>query len=163
MRIAGIIPESIVDGEGLRYTIFFQGCKHHCKGCHNPETWDLNGGYEMSIEELIQDIKENSDLIEGITLSGGDPFVQQELLSFLQMFRKEFNNLNVWAYTGYHFETLLEKPIFKQCLEYIDVLVDAPFVLSKRSTALKFKGSSNQRIIDVRKSLETNNVHLYKC
>lgn len=155
MKIAGIVPESIVDGPGLRYAIFFQGCPHKCKGCHNPETWDINDGYDMSISEILEAIDNNKALIDGITLSGGDPFMQLDLVKFLQEFRNKFkDSLTVWAYTGYVFEKMLKSANLAKSLSYIDVLVDGPFILSKRNLDLDFRGSSNQRIIDVQQSIQ---------
>lgn len=158
LRIAGIEKESITDGVGIRYTVFTQGCKHKCLGCHNPETHDINGGYDIAIDEIIEDLKSNP-LLDGITLSGGDPFFQaKECTELLVRIRKELKHLNVWAYSGFTFEQLLRNKDMREMLELVDVLVDGRFVLKRRTLESRFKGSENQRIIDVRKSLENNKV-----
>ena len=158
LRIAGIEKESITDGVGIRYTVFTQGCKHKCLGCHNPETHDINGGYDIAIDEIIEDLKSNP-LLDGITLSGGDPFFQaKECTELLVRIRKEFKHLNVWAYSGFTFEQLLRNKDMREMLDLVDVLVDGRFVLKRRTLESRFKGSENQRIIDVRKSLENNKV-----
>lgn len=158
LRIAGIEKESITDGVGIRYTVFTQGCKHKCLGCHNPETHDINGGYDIAIDEIIEDLKSNP-LLDGITLSGGDPFFQaKECTELLVRIRKEFKHLNVWAYSGFTFEQLLRNKDMREMLDLVDVLVDGRFVLERRTLESRFKGSENQRIIDVRKSLENNKV-----
>ena len=153
-----IEKESITDGVGIRYTVFTQGCKHKCLGCHNPETHDINGGYDIAIDEIIEDLKSNP-LLDGITLSGGDPFFQaKECTELLVRIRKELKHLNVWAYSGFTFEQLLRNKDMREMLELVDVLVDGRFVLERRTLESRFKGSENQRIIDVRKSLENNKV-----
>lgn len=158
LRIAGIEKESITDGVGVRYTVFTQGCKHKCLGCHNPETHDINGGYDIAIDEIIEDLKSNP-LLDGITLSGGDPFFQaKECTELLVRIRKELKHLNVWAYSGFTFEQLLRNKDMREMLDLVDVLVDGRFVLKRRTLESRFKGSENQRIIDVRKSLENNKV-----
>lgn len=158
LRIAGIEKESITDGIGIRYTVFTQGCKHKCLGCHNPETHDINGGYDITIDEIIEDLKSNP-LLDGITLSGGDPFFQaKECIELLVRIRKELKHLNVWAYSGFTFEQLLRNKDMREMLDLVDVLVDGRFVLKRRTLESRFKGSENQRIIDVRKSLENNKV-----
>lgn len=138
MRIAGILPCSFVNGEGARYVIFLQGCKHHCKGCHNPETWDFNGGSEVDAKQIAEDFSKRK-LLDGITLSGGDPFYQQEacleLLSFLP-------GVNVWIYTGFEYEEILETELAKKA----DVLVVGRFVDELKCDGQYF-GSSNQKII----------------
>lgn len=158
LRIAGIEKESITDGVGIRYTVFTQGCKHKCLGCHNPKTHDINGGYDIAIDEIIEDLKSNP-LLDGITLSGGDPFFQaKECTELLVRIRKELKHLNVWAYSGFTFEQLLRNKDMREMLDLVDVLVDGRFVLERRTLESRFKGSENQRIIDVRKSLENNKV-----
>ncbi len=155
LRIAGYVNDSIVDGPGLRFSLFTQGCPHHCQGCHNPETWRFDGGKLVDTEEILQLIKSNP-LIQGVTLSGGDPFAQAGALTKLALDIKKLN-LELAIYTGWTFEQLLEmkdKPEVIQLLQCTDILIDGPFVLSKRSLNLDFKGSSNQRTIDVTKSLK---------
>lgn len=156
LRLAGVIRESIVDGPGIRMTVFVQGCPHKCEGCHNAQTWDFNAGYDSTTDRILQEAQKYP-LIKGITLSGGEPFCQAEALAVLAKDAKALG-YNIFCYSGYTFEYLYERfdshPEYKQLLQYCDWLVDGPFVLSKRSLMLKFRGSSNQRIIDVKKSLE---------
>ena len=156
LRLAGVVRESIVDGPGIRLTVFTQGCPHHCEGCHNPQTHDFNGGYISNTDNILKAIKENP-MLQGVTFSGGEPFMQCEPLTELA---KECHNLglNVMVYTGYTFEALLkgfdENPQWKSLLENIDILVDGPFILSQRSLMLHFRGSKNQRILNVPESLK---------
>lgn len=155
LRLAGVVRESIVDGPGIRMTVFVQGCPHHCKGCHNPQSWDFDGGYTGSVERIIEEAKKDP-LLQGLTFSGGEPFCQAEPLAKLGKLAHE-NGLNVMTYTGYTFEQLLEgfdeKPEWKALLEQTDYLVDGPFILEQKSLLLHFKGSANQRILDVKESL----------
>lgn len=163
IRVAGIVPESIVDGPGIRLVVFTQGCVHNCRGCHNPESHSKEGGYLIDIEEIILEIKSNP-LLDGITLSGGDPFEQSLNMSILAKKVKDLG-LNVVTYTGYILEEILnssDKSGFKELLEQTDILVDGPFELSKKDLLLNFKGSSNQRIIDVKKTLENNKIIIYE-
>ncbi|MGL6108100.1 anaerobic ribonucleoside-triphosphate reductase activating protein [Romboutsia sp.] len=155
--------DSIVDGPGLRMVVWTQGCTHKCSECHNPQTHDLNGGYEVDIDEIITNIK-GRKLQRGITLSGGEPFLQQEPLEKIAKEAKN-SNLDVWAYTGFTFEQLLDSKnphYFKNLnlLNQIDILVDGKFIYEKRDINLRFRGSSNQRIIDVQKSLINRQVFL---
>lgn len=169
MKIAGIVKESIVDGPGIRYTIFTQGCPHHCHGCHNESTWDPNGGKEVDVEDICKEMKENP-LIDGITLSGGEPFMQAEDCIRIAM-EARYSNMSVWCYTGYTYEYLMNIRNWKNngkqyilnlsLLKYVDVLVDGRFDKSKKSLDLKFCGSTNQRIIDVQESIKQDNVVLY--
>lgn len=151
IRISGTTPESIVDGEGIRYVIFTQGCPHHCSGCHNPSTHSFDDGKLVLIHELIADIRKNKNYIDGITLSGGEPFCQSDQCSIIAKEAHEMG-LSVWCYTGYLFEDLYGRA--DKLLSHINVLVDGPFVLEERSLDLEFRGSRNQRIIDVQTSLE---------
>lgn len=160
LRIAGIVKESYVDGPGIRYTIFTQGCPHHCFKCQNPETWDIDKGTLVDIDKLIEDIQENP-LLDGVTLSGGDPLIQEETLELVQKLREK-TSLNIWCYTGYSYEEVLNNDKFKKILNYIDVLVDGEYIDSLRSLSLLFRGSSNQRLIDIKKSLEQNKIIEYK-
>ena len=138
MRVAGTLPTSLVNGEGIRYVVFTQGCGHHCPGCHNPETWDFSGGQEVSVEELASDIRRHR-LIDGITLSGGDPFYQQEeCLRLLDLLPKE---TNVWIYTGFEYDEIKNTELAKRA----DVLVTGRFVESLRCEG-QMLGSSNQEI-----------------
>lgn len=152
IRIAGLANDSIVDGPGLRLAVFTQGCPHHCPGCHNPESHDFNGGKVREVSEILEMIRENI-LLDGVTLSGGEPFAQPEACAEIARETHRLG-LNVWCYTGYLFEQLLEgTEAWQELLQEIDVLVDGPFILSQKSMNLRFKGSSNQRLIDVRQSL----------
>lgn len=161
---ADITTDSIVDGEGIRSVIWTQGCLHHCKGCHNPETWDFNDGYLVDVEDVIEEIK-NIELQDGITLSGGDPLYQIEPCLEIAKFCQN-NNLNVWCYTGFTVEELLKRakkePKLKELLENIDVLVDSPFMLELKSYDVPFRGSKNQRLIDSKKTIKENKVCIYK-
>lgn len=157
LRLAGVIRESIVDGPGIRMTIFTQGCPHHCKGCHNEQTWDFEGGYDSSTERILEEAQKDP-ILRGLTFSGGEPFAQAESLSILAKEAKE-KGYDIFCYTGYTFEHLVSEfdshPEYKALLSNCDWLVDGPFVLDKRSLMLKFRGSTNQRILDVKKSLES--------
>lgn len=152
LRIAGIINDSIVDGPGIRLTVFTQGCKHNCKGCHNVHTHSLDGGYEIDIEEIYNKVKENP-LLEGITLSGGEPFLQTVPLIELTRSVKALG-LNVIAYTGYVWEDIIKNPQLFSLAREVDYIIDGPFILEQKSLMLNFRGSKNQRIIDVNKSIE---------
>ena len=157
IRLAAYLQsDSIVDGEGIRTVIWTQGCPHHCLGCHNKETWDIDGGAEVEISEVKKIIDDLTGQ-DGITFSGGDPFFQAKECSVLAKYIKE-KGYNVWCYTGYTYESLLKigeiKKEVMEFLKYIDVLVDGRFVLEKKSYNCIFRGSTNQRIIDVQKSLK---------
>lgn len=154
LRVAGTVGESIVDGPGIRYVIFTQGCPHHCPGCHNPETHDFAAGQEVDTDTLLADIRRNP-LVAGVTFSGGEPFAQAEaLLSLAKALRGDGRHL--MAYTGYTFEELLELPeaAVEALLRTLDILVDGRFVQAQRSLDLRFRGSANQRVLDVPRSLE---------
>ena len=151
IRIAGIVPESIVDGPGFRYTVFTQGCHHACPGCHNPETHDPDGGREVPVEHLAEAMGKNT-LLDGLTLSGGEPFLQAEPCLYLAEVARALG-LNVWAYSGYTYEQLAADPEKARLLAACDVLVDGPFVLAERTLEKRFRGSRNQRVIDVTKTL----------
>jgi anaerobic ribonucleoside-triphosphate reductase activating protein len=155
MRIAGLVQDSIVDGPGLRFTVFTQGCAHRCEGCHNPETHDPDGGRELPVGEVVKQLLSNP-LTDGVTLSGGEPFSQAADCAQIAEAAKKAG-LNVWTYTGYTFEQLfnLSDPDIRKLLSLTDVLVDGPFILLERSLSIKWRGSKNQRLIDVRRSLET--------
>ena len=155
---ASLQPDSIVDGEGIRTVIWTQGCNHHCKGCHNHETWSFDSGYLVDVDSVIKEIDSLTGQ-DGITLSGGDPFYQVDACTLIAKHCKE-KKLNVWCYTGFLYEDLIKDTKMLELLKYIDVLVDGPFVLKERSLDLYFKGSSNQRIIDVPKSLKENKIVL---
>ncbi|MBR6886931.1 MAG: anaerobic ribonucleoside-triphosphate reductase activating protein [Selenomonadaceae bacterium] len=157
IRIAGLVPESFVDGDGIRFAIFMQGCQRNCAGCHNPETHDLNGGRLIDTTEIISAIKKNP-LLDGITLTGGEPFLQID--AALELARAAKNlGLSVWCYTGYTLEKLPNTAA--PLLENIDVLIDGEFVLSLRDLDLQFRGSRNQRIIDLKKTRKQNKIVLW--
>lgn len=153
LRIQGFEAESIVDGPGLRLAVFAQGCPLRCPGCHNPATHDVAGGYEIGVEELAAILAENP-LLAGLTLSGGEPFLQPGACLALALAARA-QGKNVWAYTGYTLEQLQEcgDRDTRALLGLVDVLVDGPFVQEQRSLELRFRGSANQRIIDMNKSL----------
>ena len=159
IRLAAYLqPDSIVDGEGVRTVIWTQGCPHACPGCQNPGTHDFDGGALFDVNEVIDELKtiKNQD---GITLSGGDPVCQSEACYEISKEAHEMG-LNVWCYTGFTYEQMLLNPKTRRLLEQIDVLVDGKFVLEEKSYDLYFRGSRNQRIIDVPKSLEEEKVVL---
>lgn len=152
MRIAGIIPCSFVDGPGCRYVLFTQGCKHECVGCQNPQTWSFEGGKDFTIDEIVNDIKKNSP-INKVTISGGDPFYQElDLYKLCKRLKSE--GYNIWVYTGFTWDEIKDS----ESLRYIDVVVDSPFLLEEKTLELPFRGSRNQRIIDVFESLETGSL-----
>ena len=155
IRIAGIMDDSIVDGPGLRLTIFTQGCTHACPGCHNPQSHDPKGGKDMDTSEIIEKIDENP-LLDGITLSGGEPFLQALSCAELAQAAHE-RRLNVWTYSGWTFEELLERAKTDgnalALLEHTDVLVGGPFILAEKSLDVKWRGSKNQRLLNVPASL----------
>lgn len=154
MRIAGVVNDSIVDGPGLRLAVFAQGCPHHCPGCHNPQTHDFDGGEVADTEEIIEKMIKNP-LLDGVTLTGGEPFCQPE--ACMEIARAAHAaGLNVWSYTGYTFEHLLKEGTEPQraLLRELDVLVDGPFLLARRTLNCRFRGSNNQRLILVRESLD---------
>lgn len=162
IRISGIINESIVDGPGIRLVVFAQGCIHNCKDCHNPHTHNFSDGYDMEINDIIELIKSNS-LLDGLTLSGGDPFEQPLAASKLAIKVKDLG-LSVVTYTGYTFEKLIKRgeqsQEVKALLLATDILIDGCFQIENKDLTLPFIGSSNQRIIDVRLSLDKKEIVL---
>lgn len=162
MRIAGVYTDSIVDGPGLRFTVFVQGCHHNCTGCHNPESHDPDGGDESTIEELEKMMLSNP-LTDGLTLSGGEPFLQAEECAKLAWIARE-NGLNVWTYTGYTYEDLLKagREEWNKLLDATDVLVDGPFILEEKTYDTLFRGSRNQRLIAVKESRQCWHVVLFE-
>ena len=152
LDLSGIVSDSIVDGPGIRTTVFSQGCPHHCPGCHNPETWDFGCGTKVPVEAIVDIVKSNP-LCRGVTFSGGEPFAQAEGFAKLAKLLKE-KGYEVASYSGYTFEELLHgSEDQKKLLESIDLLIDGPFLLAERSLEIAFRGSRNQRILDVKKSL----------
>lgn len=157
MRVLGYLPNSIVDGVGIRQVFFLAGCPHHCKGCHNPESWNPNGGKDWTLGEVLITAKNNQF---DITFSGGEPFFQCLELGTVcaQLHRYK----NIWVYTGYTWEQIVENDALKSVLPNIDVLVDGRFEEDKRNPELVFRGSENQRIIDVQKSLDKGEIVLWE-
>lgn len=161
MRYHNITKDDMLNGEGLRVVLWVSGCTHHCKGCHNPITWDTNGGVpfdETAKAELIEAL--DHDYISGITLSGGDPLFmenREDVAALLKEIKAHLPNKTIWLYTGYRWEEVSALPL----MDEIDVLVDGRFVEDLKNTKLHWVGSSNQRIIDVQKSLKHNSLYLY--
>ena len=157
LRLAGIAGDSIVDGPGIRMTLFAQGCPHHCQGCHNPETWEFDGGTWWMTDDLVKVIEENP-LVKGVTFSGGEPFSQAE--AFAELAGKLKNRgYEVASYSGFTMEELLRgSREQRMLLEKLDVLIDGPYIEEQRSLSLAYRGSRNQRIIDVPASLRTGEI-----
>ena len=152
LRVLDIIDGTIVDGPGLRTSIYLAGCRHECQGCHNPQSWDFNGGKDMTIAEILNHVEYNGF---NVTLSGGDPLYQVDAATALcNELRKR--DVTVWVYTGFTYEHILANEKLSQILSVADVLVDGPFIEAKRDTSLLFRGSSNQRLIDLHKSRGPN-------
>lgn len=162
IRIAGVVRESIVDGPGLRFVVFCQGCPHDCKGCHNMATHDFSAGYDCDISKILEAIDQNP-LLDGVTFSGGEPMCQPE--AFLQLAREvKKRNLSIVTYTGYTYEELLklseENESIEQLMSMIDLLIDGRFIESQRDLTLLFRGSANQRIIDMNLTREKGAITL---
>lgn len=152
LRVLNVFPETVSDGFGIRFAIYFSGCLHRCRGCHNPQSWDCRAGDELDdvLKERIISELESNPILDGVTFSGGDPmFNPEEFLKFLKEVKSR-TNLNVWCYTGYTYEELVSDLERKPLLKYIDVLVDGRFVMSKKDPRLYFRGSSNQRILHLK-------------
>lgn len=153
LELSGIVSDSIVDGPGIRTTIFSQGCPHHCPGCHNPETWDFGCGTPMDEDTILQIVRSNP-LCRGVTFSGGEPFAQAEGFTKLAQLLKA-EGYEVASYTGYTFEQLVRGNAHQRSLlESIDILIDGPFLIEEKSLEISFRGSRNQRILDVPASLK---------
>ncbi len=162
LRIAGTQRDSIVDGPGIRYVIFTQGCPHHCAGCHNPQTHDFEGGEVADVEAILKEIFENR-LVGGVTFSGGEPFCQADaLVPIAEMLKARGKHLMI--YTGYLLEELQKMPNegVQKLLELADILVDGPFVLAQRNLTLPYRGSENQRVIDMVQTRATGEVVFYQ-
>lgn len=154
VQLAGVVNESVSDGPGMRITLFFQGCAHHCPGCHNPHTWDFQGGYSVEVGQLLADLPD-TPLIRGVTLSGGDPFYQPKAAAQIAREMKS-RGKDVWTYTGFTWEELIAEadPDRLALLKVSDVLVDGPFIREQAELNLPFRGSANQRMIRVEESLK---------
>lgn len=145
LRVLRVVDGTSVDGPGLRTAVYLAGCGHHCPGCHNPSSWDFDGGEEMSVESVMARIVDNDF---DVTLTGGDPLYQLDAVIELVMDVKRLGK-TVWCYTGFTYEQICANTSMRRLLEWVDVLVDGPFLLERRDTDLLFRGSSNQRLIDV--------------
>ncbi|NTW05494.1 MAG: anaerobic ribonucleoside-triphosphate reductase activating protein [Peptococcaceae bacterium] len=163
IRLAGITSESVVDGTGIRYVVWAQGCRHRCVGCHSLNTWDFAGGQERNIVEIIADISKNK-LLKGVTFSGGDPFEQPEKFVYIAREVKKLG-LDIWCYTGYLYEEIKEGSSNsgrQKLLAEVDFLVDGPFLEQEKDPQLAFRGSRNQRIIDMEKTRKNNRIILWE-
>ena len=160
ISVLDIIHDTMVDGPGFRTSIYCAGCPNACPGCHNPQSWDIRHGHEMSTEQMMAEIE--SDPFANVTFSGGDPMFQPEGFTELAQAIKSQTQKTIWCFSGFTFEILLKNPRQRRLLRLIDVLVDGPFVKSLRDEDLLFRGSRNQRIIDVQKSLKTGKPVLYE-
>ncbi|MBO7116828.1 MAG: anaerobic ribonucleoside-triphosphate reductase activating protein [Prevotella sp.] len=160
ISVLDIIEDTMVDGPGFRTSIYCAGCRHACPGCHNPQSWDFSGGHPMSTEDIMRIIE--ADPYANVTFSGGDPMYQPEGFTELARAIRERTNKDIWCFTGFTFETLVNNPRHRQLLELIDVLVDGPFIKSLRDENLLFRGSSNQRLIDVPVSLKKGEIVLFQ-
>ena len=159
IRVLSIIEDTMVDGPGFRTSIYCAGCRHKCPGCHNPQSWDFSGGKEMSTEELMRIIV--ADPYANVTFSGGDPMYQAAGFAELARAIHRRTNKDIWCFTGFRFEDLIQHDQ-RELLEQLDVLVDGPYVAALRDPDLLFRGSSNQRIIDVQASLFASEVVLWQ-
>ena len=159
IRILDILEETMADGPGFRTSIYCAGCAHHCPGCHNPQSWDMNGGYEVTLDYLMDIV--NNDEFADVTFSGGDPLYQCEGVTELARRIKEETDKTIWCYTGFTYEEILDNAWLSQILPYIDVLVDGPYVEELRNTDLPFRGSENQRIVVVDKYLKGEEDYLW--
>lgn len=160
LRILSILEDTTVDGPGFRTSIYCAGCTHHCPGCHNPQSWAADGGREMSVDEIMEVIE--ADPFANVTFSGGDPMQQPEEFTELARAIRARTQKTIWCYTGYTYETLLRMPAQRTLLQLLDVLVDGPFISAQKDTDLLFRGSVNQRLIDIPKSLAKGNVVLWQ-
>lgn len=152
LQVLDIVMDTVVDGPGLRASIYLAGCYHRCSGCHNPQSWDMNGGKEMEVDEIVEILKQSGHT--KFTITGGDPFYQPiGLLELVVRIRKEIPGSNIWCYTGFLFEDLLDREEMVLILKNINVLVDGPFIQELRDESLTYRGSSNQRILEIPKDL----------
>lgn len=159
IRVLDIIEDTTVDGPGFRTSIYCAGCQHHCPGCHNPQSWDMEGGRDVEVEDILKTILD--DPFADVTFSGGDPMYQAEAFAELAQQIKAKSQKTIWCYTGFTFEQLVLNDKMRSLLEQIDVLVDGRFVQELRDEDLLYRGSSNQRLIDVPKSIAEGHVVLW--
>ncbi|MGN0704173.1 MAG: anaerobic ribonucleoside-triphosphate reductase activating protein [Lentihominibacter sp.] len=164
LRIAGIVRESIVDGPGIRFTVFCQGCPHGCPGCHNPETHDFNGGSECSTARLMEEI-DKDPLLAGVTFSGGEPLCQPEAFAYMAEQIKD-RGLSLTVFSGYTYEQIShmceENDAVRELMELTDILIDGPFIKEERDLTLQFRGSRNQRVIDMNETRKTGSLVLWE-
>ena len=160
IRVIDIVEDTTVDGPGFRTSIYWAGCTHHCAECHNPQSWATDAGHDMSVDELLDVIE--ADPFANVTFSGGDPMQQAEGFTELATAIKARTHKTIWCYTGYTYEALLHMPSQRRLLDKLDVLVDGPYVAAQHNSDLVFRGSANQRIIDVPRSLRSGRVELWE-
>lgn len=163
-NVVGINFESVVDGDGVRVVVFFAGCNHHCKGCHNPEShrFDIGRPFGDEIQTQIIEYIRETPYINGVTLSGGDPmYSAKDIYSFVKRLREEIPDTTIWVYSGFTFEEIMQSDTMRRLLLLCDVLVDGPFVIEQRDITLSYRGSRNQRIIDVKKTMVSGEVVLF--
>lgn len=160
MRVLRIVSDTVVDGPGLRTSVYFAGCSHYCPGCHNPESWNFNQGVEYSPKELVEKLESIGN--RKVTFTGGDPLTQIDKLDDISETLRELKSkgYNIWLYTGFTFEHL--NPEYSNIYKYVDVLVDGPFIMSMKEENLLYRGSSNQRLVNVQESLKQNKIIEYK-
>lgn len=159
ISVIRIVEDTMVDGPGFRTSVYCAGCPNACPGCHNPQSWDINTGHQMSTEEIMEVIE--ADPFANVTFSGGDPMYQAEGFTELAKAIRQRTDKNIWCFTGFTYETLMKKEKQRALLEQIDVLVDGPFVQRLKDDDLIFRGSKNQRLIDVKASMRAGEVVLY--
>lgn len=159
ISVLSIIEDTMVDGPGFRTAIYCAGCRHACPGCHNPQSWDFSGGHAMTTDEVMRIIE--ADPYADVTFTGGDPMYQPEGFADLALAIRQRTTKTIWCYTGFTFETLITNPRQRRLLELVDVLVDGPFIRTLRDETLLFRGSSNQRLVDVKASLHTGSAVLW--
>ncbi|MBQ2554280.1 MAG: anaerobic ribonucleoside-triphosphate reductase activating protein [Prevotella sp.] len=160
ISVIRIVEDTMVDGPGFRTSVYCAGCPNACPGCHNPQSWDINTGHQMSTEEIMEVIE--ADPFANVTFSGGDPMYQAEGFTELAKAIRQRTDKNIWCFTGFTYETLMKKEKQRALLEQIDVLVDGPFVQRLKDDDLIFRGSKNQRLIDVKASMRAGEVVLYR-
>ena len=165
MNISGINFESVVDGEGVRIVVFVSGCLHNCKGCHNPTSHSFEAGrpFTEELQDEIIDYINKTPFISGATISGGDPmYSAKAVAAFVRRLKTEVKDISLWIYSGFRYENILQNSEMLDLLKLCDVLVDGEFILEQRDMTLSYKGSRNQRIIDIQKSLTQNEIILWE-